>query len=92
MITLGELIERRDKTICADEQADVVNHPAHYCEGKIECIDAIESATANLTGFKGYCTGNAIKYLWRWHSKGGTEDLRKAAWYIERLIAFIEKQ
>ena len=32
------------------------------------------------------CTGNAIKYLWRWKQKNGVEDLRKAKWYISRLI------
>ena len=65
---------------------DVVNHPPHYTMGGIECIDAIKSATNLLTGFEGYCTGNAIKYLWRWKHKNGTQDLEKAAWYINRLI------
>ena len=34
----------------------------------------------------GYCEGNAIKYLTRWKSKGGIEDLRKAIHYIQMLI------
>ena len=89
-LSAAELIEIEHKR--QERTKDIINHPAHYTNGKIECIDAIESATANLTGFKGYCAGNAIKYLWRWHSKGGTEDLRKAAWYIGRLIKYIEKQ
>ena len=65
---------------------DKVNHPTHYTAGKIECIDAIESATVNLTGIEAVCTGNAIKYLWRWKQKNGVEDLHKAKWYINRLI------
>ena len=65
---------------------DKVNHPTHYTGGKIECIDAIESATVNLTGIEAVCTGNAIKYLWRWKQKNGVEDLHKAKWYINRLI------
>lgn len=65
---------------------DKVNHPSHYTSGNVECIDAIESATANLTGIEAVCTGNAIKYLWRWKQKNGVEDLRKAKWYISRLI------
>lgn len=65
---------------------DKVNHPTHYTAGKIECIDAIESATVNLTGIEAVCTGNAIKYLWRWKHKNGAEDLHKAKWYINRLI------
>lgn len=68
---------------------DMVNHPAHY-QGKVECIDALEAATANLTGIEAVCTANAIKYLWRWKRKNGIEDLRKAHWYIERLIGNID--
>lgn len=70
---------------------DAVNHPAHYTAGGIECIDALEAATAGLTGIEAVCTANAIKYLWRWKHKNGTEDLRKAIWYIERLIARLER-
>jgi hypothetical protein len=64
---------------------DMVNHPPHYTQGGIECIDAIKAATEGLDGFEGYCTGNAIKYLWRWKHKNGIEDLKKADWYIRKL-------
>ncbi len=66
---------------------DTVNHPPHYTAGGVECIDALEAATVGLDGIEAVCTANAIKYLWRWKRKGGVEDLRKARWYIERLIA-----
>jgi hypothetical protein len=66
---------------------DMVNHPPHYTQGDIECIDAIKAATKGLNGFEGYCTGNAIKYLWRWKYKSGVEDLKKADWYIRKLIS-----
>ena len=66
---------------------DMVNHPPHYTQGDIECIDAIKAATKGLNGFEGYCTGNAIKYLWRWKHKSGVEDLKKADWYIRKLIS-----
>ena len=65
---------------------DPVNHPSHYTQGTIECIDAIESATVGLTGIQAYNTGAAIKYLWRWSKKNGVEDLKKAQWYINQLI------
>lgn len=65
--------------------SDAVNSPDHYNAGSIECIDAIEAATANLSGIEAFCTGNAIKYLWRWKQKGGIEDLHKARWYINRI-------
>jgi hypothetical protein len=61
-------------------------NPDHYRQGKIECVDAIESATTNLTGIEAFCTGNAIKYLGRWKQKGGVACLRKAKWYIDKLI------
>ena len=64
---------------------DAVNKPKHY-QGKVECIDAIESAIQGLTGMQAMCTGNAIKYLYRWKQKGGVEDLRKSMWYIQRMI------
>lgn len=64
---------------------DPVNHPDHY-QGKVECIDAIESATEGLVGIEAVCTGNAIKYLWRWKKKGDKEDLQKARWYINKLL------
>ncbi len=52
----------------------------------IECIDVIEVATTGLTGGDAFCTGAVIEYLWRWSRKGDVEDLRKARWYIDRLI------
>lgn len=71
---------------------DMVNHPSHYTQGGIECIDALEAATINLKGIEAVCTANAIKYLWRWKEKGGIEDLEKSKWYIDRLIKKMEKQ
>jgi hypothetical protein len=65
---------------------DNVNHPGHYTAGGVECIDAIEAATVNLTGIEAVCTGNVIKYSWRWKLKNGVEDLKKAAWYLHKLI------
>ena len=76
MPTLGDYIKPK---------LDVVNRPQHY-QGKVECIDAIESAIEGLDGMEAMCTGNAIKYLYRWKRKNGAEDLKKAKWYIERLL------
>lgn len=69
-----------------------INHPAHYCQGGIECIDAIEAATTNLTGIEAVCTANVIKYIWRWKEKNGAEDLRKAEWYLKRLTQIVENK
>lgn len=70
----------------------MVNHPPHYTAGKVECIDALEAATIGLQGIEAVCTANAIKYLWRQSRKNGVEDLKKAIFYIERLIQHYEKQ
>lgn len=58
------------------QHADNINHPAHYTSRNIghECID--------ITQYQTFCTGNAIKYLWRYKDKGNpVEDLEKARWY-----------
>lgn len=65
---------------------DVVNSPEHYRQGGIEAIDAIQ-ASMTREEFKGYLKGNAQKYLWRYRHKGKpVEDLRKAKWYLDRLL------
>lgn len=69
-----------------DSKTDIINRPAHYTAGKVECIDAIEAATVGLEGIEAVCTGNVIKYVWRWKRKNGVDDLRKARWYLEKLI------
>ena len=66
--------------------SDNINHPSHYTQGGIECIEAIKAATVGLEGIEAVCTGNAIKYIWRWKEKNGIEDLKKAIWYINKLI------
>lgn len=72
--------------------SDKVNHPKHYTQGKVECIDALESAVIGLTGFEAVCTANAIKYLWRWKHKNGVEDLKKATFYINKLISIVNEE
>lgn len=59
-------------------------NPNHY-KGDIECIDAIK-ASMSAEQFKGYLKGNIQKYTWRYEQKNGVEDLKKAQWYLDRLI------
>ena len=61
-----------------------VNKPPHYNHSGIECIDAIQAATGD--GYEYYLQGNILKYLWRYRYKNGIEDLRKAQWYLNKLI------
>lgn len=66
-------------------EVDMVNHPPHYNKGGIECIDAIRAALTPEE-FKGYCKGNALKYIWRMPHKGKEEeDLGKAQWYLNQI-------
>jgi len=66
---------------------EAVNHPKHYTThpSGVECITVVEHMGFNL--------GNAVKYIWRADEKGNAlEDLRKAAWYVQREIARREQQ
>ena len=71
---------------------DVVNHPSHYTKGRIECIDAIDSATVGKSGIEAVCVANLIKYQWRYEEKGGLESVRKAQWYLNKLISELESK
>ena len=71
---------------------DMVNHPKHYkAKNGMEVIDVIEAFTANLEGYEATHTGNVIKYICRWKEKNGLEDLKKAQWFLNRLIKNIEE-
>ena len=71
---------------------DLVNHPDHYqSETGLETIDVIEAFTFDLKGIEAVCTANVIKYICRWKKKDGLRDLKKAQWYLNRLIEIIEK-
>lgn len=64
---------------------DNVNSPSHYKTGKIECIVAME-AMLSPEEFIGYLRGNIFKYTYRYKDKNGLEDLKKAQWYLNKLI------
>lgn len=68
------------------EEFDAVNKPKHYNThpSGVECIQVTEHMNFNV--------GNAVKYLWRYEGKNGLEDLKKAAWYVNREIKRMEKR
>lgn len=68
------------------KEKEKVNHPEHYNKSSLEAIDVIEAFTEDLYGIEAFCIGNAIKYLCRWSYKNGVEDLKKAVWYINKVI------
>jgi len=70
---------------------DPVNNPSHYNRKGVEAIDAIE-ASMSREEFQGYLKGNVMKYIWRYRYKAKPlEDLKKAEWYLKRLIASNEE-
>lgn len=76
---------KQDEVQHAYVGGDVVNHPKHYVASKAECIDIIENSMSDEQ-YKGFLRGNIIKYLFRYENKNGVEDLKKAQWYLARLI------
>ncbi len=77
---------------------DMVNHPPHYASSKIECIDAMEAMTGQNRDYKTFLTGHMMylwqvifKYIWRFpYKENPVEDLKKAKFYLERLINRLE--
>ena len=70
----------RETTMSNLPYSNVVNHPPHYTQGNIEVIDSI------LDQEMTYLEGNIIKYVSRHGFKNGLEDLKKAEWYLKRLM------
>ena len=70
---------------------DMINHPDQYqSENGLEVIDVIKEFTSGLEGIEATDTGNILKYICRWKKKNGVEDLKKAKWYLEHLIDYVE--
>lgn len=82
---VGDAMDSHEPT----QQFDPVNKPSHYASGDIECIDAMR-AQMSKEEFEGHMKGNVIKYMWRWRDKGGVESLKKARWYLNKLIEGVE--
>ena len=91
--TIEELFDDIDEDFAEIEKMaieDLVNKPPHYGDGKIECIDYMKDNMDTMM-FMGYLEGNCKKYLHRYRYKGKpVEDLKKARWYLDRLIQEME--
>ena len=86
-LLIRESCPGRVRNLPTHRESETVNHPAHYNAhpSGVECITVTEHMTFNV--------GNAVKYLWRAGHKGSTvEDLKKAAWYVQREIERLEKK
>lgn len=85
MDDMNEYVEKYLEAV----KPDLVNRPVHYTSSGIECIDAMTAAFGVET-VKDFCLCNCFKYLWRHRNKNGVEDLKKARWYLNRLITEME--
>lgn len=74
-----------------ESKDDSVNHPSHYTQGNIETIEYIEDKLTDEQ-LEGYFAGNIIKYISRYKYKNGIEDLKKARWYLDRMIKKLEEK
>ena len=90
VIEVEKVNARRARAELKRQEDDNVNHPAHYTQGGIECIEAIR-ASMTPEEFRGYLKGCQMKYIWRYQLKGGAEDLKKARWYLDKLIAEVDR-
>jgi len=87
----------KERTLAKEKKeatVDLVNHPPHYNKGGMEVIEVIELVTGGKRtgdqGFVGYLLGNILKYLLRFEHKGKPiEDLKKARWYLDKLISVV---
>lgn len=90
--TLGEYFDPNVLGIPTPPSTNPVDHPHHYNAGKVEVIDYIEQVAAFYPNVEAPLIGNVIKYVSRAPLKGKKlEDLKKAQWYLNRLISKLEK-
>jgi hypothetical protein len=91
---MGAIFQKgfEDGMAIPDTDFEKVNHPSHYnsYEG-FEVIDVIEQVTEHLKGIESVCIGNVIKYVLRYQFKHGVEDLKKARFYLDKVIKKLER-
>lgn len=92
-IIFGKTSEEKEEKV-EKKSEDMVNHPSHYTHGGVECIDAITSALSSYEdSVDSWLVGQVIKYLWRAPLKGKyEEDIKKAQFYLNRLVYKINKK
>ena len=90
---MGDYARMYGKTINMIDnlENDIVNHPGHYETGKFECIEVMQEALG-VDAVKDFCVCNAFKYLYRHKRKNGLEDIKKAKWYIDKLLELSEEE
>lgn len=86
-----EIIDKLKEAKEISKEKDIVNHPGHYETGKFECIKVMQEALG-VDAVKDFCVCNAFKYLYRHKRKNGLEDIKKAKWYIDKLLELSKEE
>lgn len=87
---ITSIVDNALEELQAQGQAIDAINPPHYQQGNVQAIEAIEAALGEEQ-FKGYLRGNVLKYIWRTELKGlPLEQLKKADWYLQKLIEFYQ--
>lgn len=82
---IGLVVDWIERNLAATEAVETVNHPSHYNQGGIECVDAIH-AMLTAEEYRGFIKGTVVCYVWREKFKNGNEDLRKSIWWLEDVL------
>ena len=72
-----------------EDDEDIINHPNHYTNGGMECIDEMLLIFGEET-VAHFCLCNAWKYRYRALTKNGQEDIEKSHWYINKYKELVE--
>ena len=75
------------------ECKDPMVNPSHYkTKNGLETIEVIEAFTDGLNGIEAVDVGHILRYITRYKKKNGIQDVRKALWYCNHLLQYLEKQ
>ena len=73
------------ESIEVDDVTDIVNHPNHYTNGGMECIDEMVAVFGKQV-VASFCLCNVWKYRYRALSKNGQQDIDKSHWYMKKYL------
>lgn len=89
-ISEGKKMTENITNECQKKGVETVNHPKYYNTASIECIKLMLELYGT-EAVKYFCKCNALKYLYRADNKNGLEDIKKAAWYLNKIVEVSEK-
>lgn len=84
-MTVNKILYGKGELKVEKEDTDNVNHPSHYETGKFECIEVMQEVFG-IGAVINFCKCNAFKYVYRMDRKNGTDDAKKAIWYLNKYL------